>query len=84
MVNRIWVIEGNRKDNGNHLYYHVQAQSPEQAQEYLLRTDLKDIPVQFTTSSELVNGRYEDTINCKVEHPDRYAAYEREQGYNYW
>jgi hypothetical protein len=69
---KVYGVQGNRVDNGNGLYYEVWAHSPERARAYLLRTDLKGIAVTFTTCQELTNVRYEQTVNCKLDHPERY------------
>lgn len=71
---RVWIVEGNRKDNGRALYYYVWAGTPDQAKAYLLRTDLKGIDVTLTRVGELTNGRYEQTLNCFINHPERYES----------
>jgi hypothetical protein len=69
---KVYEVTGNRQDNGNGLYYEVWAHSPEQARAYLQRTDLAGIAVTFTACQERSDLRYEQTINCKLDHPERY------------
>lgn len=71
---RVWIVEGRRRDNGNGLYYLVWAGTPDKAMAYLLNTALKGIAVTFTSCHELSLGRYEMTINCKRDHPERYQG----------
>jgi hypothetical protein len=72
---RVWIVEGNRQDNGNALYYKVWAGMPDAARAYLKRTDLKGIAVNFTACRENTNGRYEWTLNCFRDHPERYEQF---------
>lgn len=69
---KVWAVKGNRLDNGNVLYYYVWADNAEEAKKYLLRTDLKGIAVKFTMVAPAIDVRYEQTINCYLNHPERY------------
>jgi hypothetical protein len=68
----VWCVTGKRIDNGNGLYYRVWAGNIELAKQYLKRHDLKDVEVEFTEITPLVNGTYSQTVNCFNNHPEQY------------
>lgn len=69
---KVWVVDATRDDNGNGLYYYVWAENETKAVAYLRATELANMP--FTVKQITINplGRYEETVNCKINHPERF------------